>query len=339
MSGHRKCDLIGIGGSAGGLPALIDLLENFEPQGDATIFVVIHRAAESEHLVPIIARASPFEVCEPAEGEPLRPNCLYLGGTDAHMTIAQDHIHLRRGPRENNFRPAIDPLFRSLAVFGSTRATGVVLSGYLDDGAAGARAILRSGGRVVVQDPADAISPSMPRATISAVGEPDLIAPTGQIGEHLGELVTRDAEPAREVDPDIRLELMISGLEKASMSSEDGLGELSPYNCPDCNGVLWEIEDGPLLRFRCHTGHAYSSGSLSHRQEQMLEQRLFDSLRACRERAHYTKKMAERDPTRAGLWEAKAKDHEEDCTLLENLIQSQQRKSSDIEGSGDTTGR
>ncbi|MGB3712623.1 MAG: chemotaxis protein CheB [Erythrobacter sp.] len=326
MAAARKRDLIGIGGSAGALPALVKLLETFRPESDASVFVVLHRAAESEHLDQILAKSSHLEVCEPTDGDKVRPNCLYLARTDCHMTVGENHIHLRRGPRENNFRPAIDPLFRSLAVFGSTRSTAVVLSGYLDDGAAGARAIADAGGAVMVQDPAEAMSASMPRAAISAVGEPECIASAENLGRELARIVSEDAGPPREADPDVRLELMIAGMEKANMQSEQRLGELSPYNCPDCNGVLWEIEDGPLLRYRCHTGHAFSSGALSHRQEEALEQRLFDSLRATRERVRYVENLAKRDPVNSRRWKDKAQSYREDCDLIETLIKRRQNE-------------
>lgn len=316
----RKCDLIGIGGSAGGIPALIELLRNFRPESPASVFVVIHRGNESQHLVGILEKASSLQVCEPDDGDKIRENCLYLARSDRHMMIGEGHIHLRAGPRENNFRPAIDPLFRSMAVFGSTRASAVILSGYLDDGAAGARAIASNGGRVLVQDPGDAMSPSMPRAAISAVGEPAAILAAGELGQRLSSLVAEDAGPHREAGREVRLEMMIAGLERASMKSEESLGELSPYNCPDCNGVLWEIEDGPMTRYRCHTGHAYTSASLGHRQDEMLERSLFDSLRACRERANFVRQHADRHPDRKDSWMHRAESYENDCSLLESLI-------------------
>lgn len=316
----RRRDLIGIGGSAGGIPALMDLLKSFDPQSDASVFVVIHRSNESQLLKSIIERVSRLEVCEPQDCEPIRPNCLYLARPDRHMMIGEDRIHLRMGPKENGFRPAIDPLFRSLAVYGSTRAVGVVLSGYLDDGAAGARAIAGNGGLVLVQDPSDAMSPDMPRAAISAVGEPDAILGAVELGEHMSRIVAEEAGPHRQAAREVELEMKIAGLEKASMASEESLGDLTPYNCPDCNGVLWEIEDGPMVRYRCHTGHAYTSRTLEKRQDEMLERNLYDSLRACRERAHFVRDLADRDTVNQNRWMERAEGYERDCALLESLI-------------------
>jgi two-component system chemotaxis response regulator CheB len=103
------------------LPALLALLQGFKPQAPATLFIVLHRAREAGHLLDILKRNSPFEVCEPEDDGAIRDNCVYLAPPDAHLMIGDHHVHLRRGPQENNFRPAIDPLFRSLAVFGRAR--------------------------------------------------------------------------------------------------------------------------------------------------------------------------------------------------------------------------
>ncbi|WP_265562183.1 chemotaxis protein CheB [Sphingomicrobium arenosum] len=316
----RRQDLIAIGGSAGAIPALVELLENFAPDTGASLFVVIHRAAESQHLKSIVERASAVEVCEPEEGDPIRPNCVYLARPDCHMLIGQEHIHLRRGPRENNFRPAIDPLFRSLAVFGSTRSAGVILSGYLDDGAAGCRAIASTGGEIFVQDPAEALSGQMPRAAISAVGEPEAVTGAADLGRLLSDWAGREAAPPVKASEAVKLEMLIAGLEKASMRTEEKLGELSPYNCPDCNGVLWEIEDGELTRYRCHTGHAYTRASLDERQNEALEHTLYDSLRALREKVEMFRQLARKEPEHEERWLTRAKDYQEDAETIESML-------------------
>ncbi|MBW4330814.1 chemotaxis protein CheB [Stakelama sp. CBK3Z-3] len=317
MSRH---DLIGIGGSAGALPALLSLLQAFDGGNDVTLFVVIHRTDRSNRLCEIIQRATALETCQPDDGDPIRPGHLYLAPTDRHLLVSDGHVHLRRGPRENNFRPSIDPLFRSIAVAGSGRAIGIVLSGYLDDGAAGLRAVMQCGGLGVVQDPLDAISPDMPRAAISAVGEPRLIASAPEIGKALPSLIAEPAGPRVEAPSSMRLELMIAGLEEANMESEESLGELSPYNCPDCNGVLWQIEDGPMLRFRCHTGHAYSGNALLEAQAGTIEQSLYETLRGQRERARLLRQMAERDPMGGERWTDRAADYDRAASLIEGLI-------------------
>ena len=326
--GAQRRDRIGIGGSAGGLPALLDMLAAYEPQAPAALFVVLHRAREAGHLLDILKQRSPINVVEPADGARIAPGCLHLAPPDAHMVIGEDHVHLRRGPKENNFRPAIDPLFRSLAIFGGARATGVILSGYLDDGAAGCRAIVGAGGGVIVQDPNDSTSPSMPRAAISAVGEPELIAHAGVIGTALSSLVAEEAGPTHPVSEQVKLELMIAGLEKASMSSEDELGQLAPYNCPDCNGVLWRIEDGPISRFRCHTGHAYTQNALAHRQDELLEQSMYDTLRSLREKSRMLRDLSEKDDINRATFLKRAAECDADAANVEQLILSRTARAS-----------
>ena len=313
-------DLIGIGGSAGGLPALLDLLDSFEPEAPASLFVVLHRRNEAGHLLDILRRRSPIDVIEPEDGCPIHHGCLHLAPPDTHMLVGDGHVHLRGGPKENNFRPAIDPLFRSLALFGQSRATAVILSGYLDDGAAGCRAVLSTGGRVIVQDPNDATSPSMPRAAISASGEPELIEKAGAIGQALSSLVAHEAGPGQEASDATKLEIMIAGLEKASMSSEDRLGGRSPYNCPDCNGVLWRIEDGPLSRFRCHTGHGYTQAALAERQDELLEQSMYDTLRSLREKARMMRDLAAKDDINRQAYLRRAADSDSDAANIERMI-------------------
>jgi two-component system chemotaxis response regulator CheB len=91
---------------------------------------------------------------------------IHVAPPDHHMLLENGVIRVTRGPKEHHARPAIDPLFRSAALELGPRAIGVVLTGMLDDGSAGLRAIKDCGGTAVVQDPADAYEPSMPRAAL-----------------------------------------------------------------------------------------------------------------------------------------------------------------------------
>ena len=317
-----KHSLIGIGGSAGALPALVTFLDHFRPEDDCALFIVIHSAAESDRLTDILQRHTALKVREPEDGEAFELGHVYVAPHDCHLLLGKEHVHLRRGPRENNFRPAIDPLLRSLAVFGSTRASAVILSGYLDDGAAGCRAMRSTGGAIFVQDPAECLSGQMPRSVISAVGEPDGVLPSAELGEAVAAWIGKEAAPSIEASEYVRTEMLIAGLERASMRTEEQLGELSPCNCPDCNGVLWRIEDGTLVRYRCHTGHAYTESSLDKRQTEMLERSLYDSLRALREKIEMLETLAQREPERADRWLSRAKDYRDDAETIEAMLLS-----------------
>jgi two-component system, chemotaxis family, protein-glutamate methylesterase/glutaminase len=70
-------------------------------------------------------------------------------------------------------------------------------------------------------------------------------------------------------------------------------GPPSPYTCPDCGGALWELEDGKLLRFRCHVGHGFTANALTAEQAEDLEHTLWSALRALEEQASLRRRMAQ----------------------------------------------
>ncbi len=319
-----RIDTIVIGGSAGSFTALKRLLADLPGDLPAAVLVCQHfSTVGSSQASDLLAPFSRLPIVIAEDEMPVEPGRVIFARPDVHMMIGTDHVHLRRGAHENNFRPAIDPLFRSAAVYRGPRAVGVILSGLMDDGAAGARALYRTGGRILVQSPDSADFPDMPEAAMTAVPEADPI-PLEVLGAELAGIAGKPCTMDRPVPWDIGIELKIAGLEGASMANEDRLGELSPYNCPHCNGVLWQIEDGPMTRFRCHTGHAYSLESLSDSQDRALDESLFNALRAHRGRAALLRQMAGRtrgDLTRRRL-EERANRYEEDTHRLENIIKS-----------------
>jgi two-component system chemotaxis response regulator CheB len=196
------------------------------------------------------------------------------------MLVEWGNVRLSRGPKENRFRPAIDVLFRSAALSYRERVIGVVLTGSLDDGAAGLYAIKERGGIAVVQDPFDALHPSMPKAAMKAVAV-DHCVPIVEMGALLVNLVNK-AIPVQEVnqvseqmDIEVGIAREDNGLDMGIMK----LGEFSPYTCPECHGVLMQLKEGSLLRFRCHTGHAYSLNTLLAEVTQSIEESLWDGIR------------------------------------------------------------
>ena len=317
-----QLDTFVLGGSAGSFTALKTILADLPEDLPAAVIVCQHMPASQGTTAARLLRshsALPVRVAE--DMMPIEHGHVYFPAPDVHLMIGGDHLHLRRGAHENNFRPAIDPLFRSAAVYRATRAVGVVLSGLLDDGAAGARAMSRTGARILVQDPETAEFPDMPLAAERAVPHADIVA-LEDIASQIAALAGTRCLPPEEIPWDIGIELKIAGLEGASMANEDSLGSLSPYNCPHCNGVLWEIEDGPMRRFRCHTGHAYTVQTLGASQEEALDKGLFDSLRAHRGRASLLRQMIA-DATGAQSREilnVRARLIEEDAARLEEII-------------------
>lgn len=319
-------DTVLIGGSAGAFPVLKGLLGQLPVDLDAAVFVTLHVSeGDRGHASELLAHRSVLPLRVAQEGQGIEAGTITFAPPDHHLLLGADHVHIRRGPRENGFCPAIDPMFRSAAVHRGPRSIAVVLSGLLDDGATGLEAIVRQGGQGIVQDPASADFPDMPRAAQEVVPG-SLVRTAGDMAAEITRQVGRPV-PAPPRPPDsMVMELKIAGLEGASMATEDRLGTLSPYNCPDCNGVLWEIDDTPVTRFRCHTGHAYTMATLDDAQQTALERSLYDTLRANRGRAHLLRRMAERTRTQRqrDRHETAAAKCEEDARLLERIIQGEQ---------------
>jgi len=157
-------DIVAIGASSGGIEALTAIVAALPRDLPASLFIVLHVAAQSKSQLPeILNRAGPLPAAHAKDNEAIQSGRIYVAPPNYHLLLGQGHVRIVRGPRENNHRPAIDPLFRSAARFYGRRAIGIVLSGMLDDGAAGLIAIKKAGGIAMVQDPNDALFPDMPR--------------------------------------------------------------------------------------------------------------------------------------------------------------------------------
>jgi two-component system, chemotaxis family, protein-glutamate methylesterase/glutaminase len=207
------------------------------------------------------------------------------------MMIKEDRIILTKGARENGWRPAIDPLFRSAAVAHGNRVIGVVLTGYLDDGTAGLVAIQRCGGKCVVQDPKDAAYPDMPQNALAQV-DVDASVPIAELGAALVRLSQGSPGRRKAVPRDIVIEAKIAERVLSDLPSVEAVGGQVPYNCPGCGGVLWEITEGSALRYRCHTGHAYTAPVLLAEQTAKIEETLWIALRMFEERRNLLRNMS-----------------------------------------------
>ncbi|MBD2778422.1 chemotaxis protein CheB [Iningainema tapete] len=276
-----KPDIIVIGASAGGLGAFETLVAQLPSNFPAAIFIVWHISPDYPSLLPeILARVASLPVAHAVDKEPIKTGRIYVAPPDRHLLVEPGVVRLSHGPRENRFRPAVDVLFRSAAYSYGSRVIGVVLSGSLDDGAAGLYAIKERGGIAIVQHPSDALHSSMPKAAMTAVAV-DHCVPIIEMGALLAYLVNKgitehEENPVSEkMDIEVGVARQDNGLELGILK----LGNLSPFTCPECHGVLMQLKEGNLIRFRCHTGHAYSLNTLLAEVTQSIEECLWDGIR------------------------------------------------------------
>ncbi len=291
-----------VGASAGGVAALGRLVEQLPPGLDATVVVVLHVSADSPGLLAqILARRSTLPVVQADDLMPIERGTVVVARPDAHVLVHRRHLRVARGPRESGHRPSIDVLFRSAAVAWGRRAIGVVLTGALDDGAAGAAAIAAAGGAVVVQDPAEAMVADMPRrASERAPGA--IVAAVDNIGSVLGELAAklalsdddqRDAGDRTPFDP--ALAATETAIAAGDRPGPDWPGDALPVglSCPDCHGSLFAVRDDPD-RVRCRIGHAWTYTALAAQHADGLEAALALAARIISDDLAVQDRLAER---------------------------------------------
>ncbi|AII53480.1 chemotaxis protein CheB [Hymenobacter sp. APR13] len=290
--------LIVVGTSSGGLQALVQLVAQLPATLPAAVLVVQHLAANSSgaHIVHHLSLHTSLSCQVATDEQPIQAGHLYLAPADRHLLVFEGRLLVTKGPRENSYRPAVDALFRSAAVHYGSAVIGVVLTGMLHDGTAGLDFVKRCGGRAVVQDPQDADYPSMPETALRNVAI-DYVTPLPQMGQLLQEL-TRVPPPAPVPIPeDIQAEAAIAARVVGTISEVQHIGAPTPFTCPDCGGSLWKLEHGSVLRFRCHTGHAFTAEALLDSSRQGLEETLWVALRMMEERKNLLSSMASRKQT------------------------------------------
>jgi two-component system, chemotaxis family, protein-glutamate methylesterase/glutaminase len=323
MAGH---DIIVIGASAGGVQAVLDIARDLPADLPAAVFVVVHCSPGARGmLAELLGRAGPLPASSAVDGEAIARGRIYVAPPDHHLLIRPGHLHLSRGPKENNARPAVNPLFRTAALSFGARVVGVILSGNLDDGTAGLLAIAEAGGVTIVQDPDEAQYAGMPesaREYLDAVR----VLPLAEIAPLLARLART---PVPEAD---RPETMqgAAPLGEGLMEWRAGYarsGEAVGLTCPECNGPLWEVQEGSLVQFGCMIGHLYSPETLLASTEVEVEETLGMSLRALEERAVLAERLAARvrerdgDPRRADRHARQADSALERARWIRRLMQ------------------
>lgn len=324
-------DIVVIGGSAGAIEVVLEVARGLGPDFPAAVFVVVHLpAAGPSRLASLISRLGNLPAAQASDREPIRSSRIYVATPDYHLVVDHGVIRLTRGPRENKNRPSIDVTFRSAAASHGPRVIGVLVSGNLDDGTAGMSAIKAAGGLTIVQDPDEAVHPSMPQSARDHV-EVDYIETAANIASRLMQVVQSPISPKARGDKALgresSVETRMAFTDTSLMNREQHPGQFSEFGCPECGGALWELHAGNYLRFRCRVGHAYAPDALMQAQQESVEAALWSALRGMQERAALARRLAvsatERGNQRAANgFEQQAIGHEAHIQTVRRLLLS-----------------
>lgn len=322
--------IVAIGASSGGIEALTTIAAGLPEDFPAALCVVLHTSPDSPGTLDrILARGGRLPATTAESGMRMREGHIYVAPPDHHLLIEPGVLTLSKGARENRFRPAIDPLFRSAAQVYGAATIGVVLTGGLDDGSAGLRVVKQLGGIAVVQDPDDALFPSMPRSALHHVAV-DFVVPVRDMAALLSRLVAMPVTgEATSPQEDLEVEVRIARGENAVRAGVEQIGEPSLFACPECHGVLLGLKDSRPARFRCHTGHAYTMTTLVAAMNEAIEDGLWTSVRVLEEAALVMRHIAaHQDGVGGELGDAdcsaQAEDAHRQSEVIRGVVQARQ---------------
>jgi two-component system chemotaxis response regulator CheB len=192
--------VVAIGASAGGIEALHVVVNALPADLPAAVLIVQHLDPRHRSLLAeLLARHSRLRVKQAEHGEPISPGVVYVAPPDMHMLVADDHIELSRSKLVHFTRPSVDLLLESVAAAYGERAVGAILTGTGVDGATGVRAVKRTGGATIVQDPGRAAYAGMPAAAC-ATGCADRVLPLEDIALAIGDMVAAKAPGTKLID-------------------------------------------------------------------------------------------------------------------------------------------
>jgi two-component system chemotaxis response regulator CheB len=325
---RARRDVIAIGGSAGALDAMMATVAGLPRDFGGSVFVVSHIGSHRSHLPELLSRSGPLPARHPNDGETICPGIVYVAPPDRHMLVLPGVIRLSRGPRQHFTRPAIDPLFRSVARALGPRVIGVVLSGTGSDGARGLWEVQQAGGITVIQEPSAALYPDMPRNAAKTV-RPDHLVGIGELSQLL-----------------VRLSAETVDIPVASTAEETGtmieqFERPVALTCPECGGAVRRTGDGSLVEFRCHTGHHFGIDEIAEGQRSALEEALVVAVRVLNERVELCRQMMDsaRDAGRdmgVAYWQRLKDEAKEQLEVLVQYLEHQPPPA-EAEPNGDRT--
>lgn len=249
-------DIIVVGASAGGFEAIQKLVVGFPADLPAAVFVTVHVTARSDAILAHqIDRSGLLRAASAVDGESIESGRIYVAPPDYHLLIEAGHLQLSHGPRENLQRPCINTMFRSAANAYGERVAGVLLTGLLDDGAAGLWEIQQHGGATIVQEPEEATFRDMPNSAIRGLNV---------------QYIVRLAEMA----PLLTRLSMSDNSQTPSKSPAAPLTEVANQACPECGGAMTAVKMGGLREYRCHIGHRIGLQTMIAQKSTVVEHAL-----------------------------------------------------------------
>lgn len=270
-------NIIVIGASAGGVEAIQQLVSGFSAELPAAVFITLHQLERGPGFLPqILNRAGPLLAAFPWEESPIEMGRIYVAPPDYHLILTPETVHLSHGPKENLQRPCINTMFRSAAAAHGEHVAGVVLTGLLDDGAAGLWEIQQRGGATIAQDPEEAPFPSMPESAIRG-SSVQYILRLAEIAPLLTRLAMGDDTKIPDVAP-------VAAQEEPSLQA-----------CPECGGVMKLHRLGRLKEYTCHVGHRFSSKTMIAEKTEVVERAIWTALSQSEELSSLLEQAADAD--------------------------------------------
>jgi two-component system, chemotaxis family, protein-glutamate methylesterase/glutaminase len=332
-------DIIVVGASAGGITALKTFVGSLPADFTGSIFVVLHIPPFSETRLPwILNKVSRLKVVQPRDGEPIEQGKIYVAANDHHLLLEDGKAIVKKGPKENRFRPSIDALFRSAAYVYGPRVIGIVLSGLLNDGTSGLWSVKRRGGITIIQEPEDAEYPQMPQNVLEYV-EVDHTVPVAEMGALLQTLIQDKAPKKIKLSKEemklLEMEVIVATRDNAFEMGIIKMGELTPFTCPDCHGALARLVEGNIIRFRCHTGHAFTASTLLAELSKSVEELLWQGMRGMEETNLLLKNIEKHlrelgHRKQADIFRDKADDASHRARIIYDSVFKQEQYSEDI---------
>lgn len=311
--------IVVIGTSAGGFFALAELISQLDADMDAAFFVVMHLSKKGigSYLLNQMQEYTSLFCREAEDNLTIKRGTIYFAQPNKHLIVKNNIVKVSCGPEENRWRPSIDVLFRSGAAAYDGATIGIILTGMLDDGAAGMIAIKRCGGTCIVQDPNEAEYPEMPLSVLKEVNV-DYCVSLSKMGGTISKIIMTKEVGKTTIPADIIKEVQISEEGVGTITELQELGKSSVFSCPDCGGVLFELKNDPITRYRCHTGHTFSVNDLLTKQNKKVESSLWVAMRSLEERKKLLSQLSEKSRQRG--FQRSASDYEERINELQSHV-------------------